>query len=327
MPNAVSPNGLIHALLLDGRGGKSDVPWESIDEWEPGQGCLWLHFNFEDPAIQEWLSKSSGLSEIAANALVSEETRPRSINRGDRLLLSLRGVNLAPGEDPDDMISLRVWTDGHRLISTRRRSLASIRDVARELNAGQGPRDAAELLVACIDRIVWRMNETIEGLEDRVLAFEDCILSGETEGIRLKISQLRRQCISMRRYLAPQREAMNRLINENLTWLDELNRLRLREINDRMVRYIEEIDEVRDRAALAQEELLTRVSEQMNERSYIFTIVATIFLPLGFFTGLMGINVGGMPGVEDNTAFWIVVAMCFGLTGLLALVFRLKRWL
>ena len=327
MPNVASPDGLIHALLLDGRGGNSDVPWESIDEWEPGQGCLWLHLNFEDPAIQQWLSKSSGLSKIAVNALVSEETRPRSINRGDKLLLSLRGVNLAPGEAPDDMISLRVWTDGHRLISTRRRKLASIRDVARELNAGQGPRDTAELLVACIDRIVWRMNETIEGLEDRVLAFEDCILSGEIEGIRLKISQLRRQCISIRRYLAPQREAMNRLINENLTWLDELNRSRLREINDRMVRYIEEIDEVRDRAALAQEELLTRVSEQMNERSYIFTIVATIFLPLGFFTGLMGINVGGMPGVEDNTAFWIVVAMCFGLTGLLALIFRLKRWL
>jgi zinc transporter len=154
---------------------------------------------------------------------------------------------------------------------------------------------------------------------------EDSILSGETEGIRLKISQLRRQSISIRRYLAPQREAMNRLISENLTWLDELNRLRLREINDRMIRHIEDLDEVRDRAALAQEELLTRVSEQMNERSYIFTIVATIFLPLGFFTGLMGINVGGMPGVEDNTAFWIVVAMCFGLTGLLALVFRLKH--
>jgi len=327
MPKAAAPNGLIYALLLDGNGGKSDVPWESIDKWEPGQGFLWLHLNFEDPVIQEWLTKSSGLTEIAVNALVSEETRPRSVNRGDSLLLSLRGVNLAPGEAPDDMVSLRVWTDGHRLISTRRRSMASIGDVVGELDAGHGPKNAAELMVACIDRIVWRMHETIEGLEDRVLAFEDSILSGETEGIRLRISQLRRQSISIRRYLAPQREAMNSLINEKLTWLDELNRLHLREINDRMMRYIEDIDEVRDRAALAQEELLTRVSEQMNERSYIFTIVATIFLPLGFFTGLMGINVGGMPGVEDNMAFWIVVAMCFGLTALLALIFRLKRWL
>ena len=78
---------------------------------------------------------------------------------------------------------------------------------------------------------------------------------------------------------------------------------------------------------MAQEELLSRVSEQMNQRSYVFTVVATIFLPLGFFTGLMGINVGGMPGVEDADAFWIVVAICIGVIAVLAALFRWKRWL
>ncbi len=78
--------------------------------------------------------------------------------------------------------------------------------------------------------------------------------------------------------------------------MDELNRLRIREVADRQVRYVEDIDEVRERAAMAQEELLSRISEQMNERSYLFTVVATIFLPLNFFTGLIGINVGGTPG-------------------------------
>jgi zinc transporter len=225
------------------------------------------------------------------------------------------------------MISLRIWTDGQKVISTRRRSLMSTQDVLEDLEEGRGPRNAAEILVAWIDRIVWRMHETIEDLEDQILALEDRILSGETAGIRLSISQLRRRSISIRRYLAPQREAMSRLISESITWLDEFNRLRLREVNDRLIRYIEDIDEVKDRAALSQEELFTRVSEQLNERSYVFTVVATIFLPLGFFTGLMGINVGGMPGVDSNTAFWIVVAMCFGLTGLLALLLRWKQWL
>ena len=54
---------------------------------------------------------------------------------------------------------------------------------------------------------------------------------------------------------------------------------------------------------------------------------ATIFLPLGFFTGLMGINVGGMPGVEDTDAFWIVVAFCIALTVGLGVLFRWNRWL
>lgn len=322
-----APEGLIHAILLDGSGGCRRLPWAEIEGWQPEQGCLWLHFNFEESATRSWLERSSGLNEIAVSALVSEETRPRTLNRGDNLLLALRGVNLSPGCEPEDMVSLRIWSDGTRIISTRRRKLVSTQDVIEELEAGSGPRNTAELLVAWIDRVVLRMNDTIEQLEDEVLALEELILGGETSGMRVQIAQLRKKTISLRRYLAPQREAMNRLANENLSWLDEINRLRLREINDRQMRYIEDVDEIRDRAALAQEELFTRVSEQMNERSYIFTVVATIFLPLGFFTGLMGINVGGMPGVENSVAFWVVVGLCLGLTVALGLLFRFKRWL
>jgi zinc transporter len=326
-PEAPEPMNPIHALLLDGKGGMTPVPWDRIEHWEPGQGCLWLHFNYEDPEARAWLEDSSGLNEIVVSALLSGETRPRCQHRGDSLLLSLRGVNLSPGNDPEDMVSLRIWTDGKKVISTRRRKLLSTQDVLEELEAGNGPKTAAELLASWIDRIVRRMNDTVEDCEDQMLALEEDILNDETTGIRIKLSKLRKRTVSMRRYLAPQREAMNRLVSENLGWLEEFDRLRLRETSDRLVRYIEDIDEVRDRAALAQDELANRVSEQMNKRSYVFTVVATIFLPLSFFTGLMGINVGGMPGMEQEAAFWIVVAMCAGLTIALALLFRFKKWL
>ena len=78
---------------------------------------------------------------------------------------------------------------------------------------------------------------------------------------------------------------------------------------------------------MTHEELLSHLSEEMNRRSYAFTVIATIFLPLGFFTGLKGINVGGMPGVDDDTAFWIVVVLCVLLTTALGALFRWKRWL
>ena len=94
-----------------------------------------------------------------------------------------------------------------------------------------------------------------------------------------------------------------------------------------LIRQIEDLDEVRDRAILAQEELANRIAEEMNERSYVFTAVAGIFLPLGFLTGLLGINVGGMPGVEDGAAFWIVVLLCGALGVGLTFLFRLRRWL
>ena len=225
------------------------------------------------------------------------------------------------------MISIRIWTDGSRVISTRRRSLLSTEDVVDRLEDGSGPLNAATLLVEWIDRVIGRMNETVDELEDDVSELENKVLSGQIEGVRLELAQKRKQCISIRRWLAPQREALSRLYNEQLPWLDELNRLRIREVADRQIRHVEDIDEVRERAAMAQEELLGRVSEQMNQRSYLFTVVATIFLPLGFFTGLMGINVGGMPGVEDGMGFWIVVVLCIGLMLTLGALFRWKKWL
>ena len=98
MPDIKTPDGLIHALLLDGKGGKKPLSFDKVDQWEPAKGCLWLHFNYTDPESREWLENSSGLNEIAVSALLSEETRPRSLNRSDALLLSLRGVNLSPGQ-------------------------------------------------------------------------------------------------------------------------------------------------------------------------------------------------------------------------------------
>lgn len=256
-------------------------------------------------------------------ALLSEETRPRTQAQRDQLLLALRGVDLNPGSDPEDMVSIRLWADGQRVISTRRRHLLSTSDVLESLEAGDGPVDAGELIVELIDRIVMRMSDTVDNFEEKVMELEDRVLSAVPAALRYDLALLRKQTIAIRRYLAPQREALNRLVMEKLSWMAESYQLRLREISDRLIRHIEDIDAVRERAALAQEELQSRLSEQLNERMYVLSVVAAIFLPLGFFTDLMGINVGGMPGVDDQAAFWVVV----GLSVFLVAMFRWRRWL
>jgi len=320
------PQGLRHALLLGGTGGAVGFDWSKVDAWVPEQGCMWLHFDFEDADVGEWLSQHSGLGEVAVDALLSDEIRPRTQVQRDQLLLALRGVNLNPGSDPEDMVSIRLWTDGRRVISTRRRQLLSVRDVLERLEAGDGPIDAGELIVELVDRIVMRMSDTVDDFEDKVLELEDCILSAAPAELRSDLALLRKQSIAIRRYLAPQREALNRLVMEKLSWMAESYRLRLREITDRLIRHIEDIDAVRDRAAVAQEQLQSRLTEQTNERMYVLSVVAAIFLPLSFFTGLMGINVGGMPGIEDPAAFWMVVGLCVALSVLLAAVFRWRKW-
>lgn len=225
------------------------------------------------------------------------------------------------------MVSIRIWTDGKRIISTFRRKLLAIDDVWTQLEAATGPDSAADWLVSLNDCLTRRMNDTIETLEDEVLAVEEEILSGYSDGLRSRLARLRKQALGIRRFLSPQREALNRLIGERLSWIDELNTLRLREVNDRLIRYVEDLDELRERASMAQEELLSTISEQMNKRTYVLTIVAALFLPLSFFTGLMGINVGGMPGVENDLGFWGVTVLCLLVAIVLGLFFHRKNWL
>jgi zinc transporter len=287
---------------------------------------VWTHIDALSPEAGNWLREHSELNDIAIEGLLAEETRPRLVVRQQRLLLILRGVNLNPGADPDDMVSVRIWTDGNCLISAQRRPLQSTADIVDRLTQGEGPETLPNLLLAWVDQLVNRMNDTIGNLEDQVLQLEERTLDNDTDGLRHEFAKLRKQTVVLRRYLAPQRETLFRLANEAPAWLEELQRLKLRETAERLARHIDAIEEVRDRAALAQEELMSQLSEEMNARMYLLSIVAALFLPLGFFTGLLGINVGGMPGTENDQAFWIVVGICVTSLAILGVIFRNKKW-
>ena len=318
--------GLIHAYLLDGAGGGRRLEMAELDSWAPEQGVLWMHFDYTNEDARQWLRNNSGLEGLVADALLTEETRPRATAIDDGLLLALRAINANPGAEPDDMVAIRLWVDNERIISTRELVLYSARDIAERLDAGKGPADTADFLVALADRIVWRINDNVDQCEDLVADLEEQVLEAGSSSLRFDLATVRRQTITLRRYLAPQRDAFAKLITEKIAWFDDDSRLRLREVGDRLIRNIEDLDAVRERAAVTQEELLSRLSDQMNIRMYVLSVVAAIFLPLGFLTGLLGINVGGIPGAENPWAFLLFILFIVGIVVAQMLWFRHKKW-
>ena len=89
----------------------------------------------------------------------------------------------------------------------------------------------------------------------------------------------------------------------------------------------EELEAVRERAALLHEQLTDLRAEQIDKRALLISVVAFIFLPLTFITGLLGMNVDGIPYAHSPWAFWGVVTLCvligFGVLGW----FVRRRWL
>lgn len=320
-------DGLISAMLLNGQGGASQLDWDGVKKHWDDESFVWVHLDYTHEKSQKWLRESSGLDPTTCDALISLETRPRCVAVGDGLLLSLRGVNLNPGAEPDDMVSLRMWIEHNRLITLRQRKLMAVEDVRQTLNNGYGPKNAVSLLVAIADRLVARAGVVINDIDDEMDSLEEEILTHETHDLRGRIADTRRTAIGIRRFLAPQRDAMSHLLIEEVSWIGNRDRGHLREITDRVTRYVEDLDSIRDRAAVTHEELASRLAEQTNRTMYILSMVAGIFLPLGLITGLLGINVGGMPGTNNPLAFWIVCALLLVITVLEILLLRKKKLL
>ncbi|MGR9099086.1 MAG: CorA family divalent cation transporter, partial [Gammaproteobacteria bacterium] len=203
MRDRQNDDGIIQAFVLDGKGGGVPLGWNEIRAWKPGQGVLWLHLDYTSDAARRWIQQESGLDGIVGEALLSEETRPRATFIDGAALLALRGVNLNPGADPEDMVSIRIWLDKDRIVSTRKRRMLSATDIAEALASGDGPKSPGEFIAQLTQRLTARMEHIVEDLEDRAAQLEEEVISGGSAALRNALSAIRRDTIMLRRYLAP----------------------------------------------------------------------------------------------------------------------------
>lgn len=305
-------DGLIHAFVLDGRGGARSVSYEQLHGLQLGaQESLWLHWDRGNPHTQQWLRESSGLSEFACDLMLEENTRPRLLPLPEHeLLLFLRGVNLNPGAEPEDMVSVRIFADAQRVISLRLRPLRATEALIEALLAGSGPKSASELILSLTDYLTDKVEGLLVELSEQTDEQEELVDAGPKRspdhGLLL---QMRRRAASLRRFLAPQRDIFAQLTRHQLPWFVSNDGDYWNELNNRLTRYLEELELTRERISLVLEAENRRTEQRMNHNLYRFGIIAGVFLPLTFLTGLLGINVGGIPLAEHAYGFWIVCAL------------------
>ena len=319
------PTGLLHAFLLDGKGGARKLTWSEIDAWSPNDGILWINLDYSVGDAEAWIRRA--IDPLVRDALLDPDPRPRAAAYGEDLLLIVRGINLNAGAAPEDMLSVRAFVEARRIVTLRRRESRSIKALVGDLERGVGPRDAADLTVRLVELMVEHIVTRVDTLGDEVAACEHQALGDSSGDLRAILADHRRRAIQLRRFLSPQREALGKLAPINLPWFDAHHRARINESADRMTRTIEELDAARDRAAVTQEELGSRLTEATNQRLYVLSLITAIFLPLGFVCSLLGVNVGGVPLQHDDWAFWALIGL-FGLGVALQLwLFRRRGWL
>ena len=222
----------------------------------PKTGYEWLHFTSAKDSCEKWMDEDKQIDRLATRCLLAADSRPRTIFHDDALLINLRGVNLHPGSDPEDMIGIRFFVQKNRIISVEKRPLKATRDIAERLKKQKAPQTTGGFVAWFGLAIADRMNPTIIELNEQVDVLEEKVDSDSGQSHISELSELRRDAIMLRRYLAPQRDALNTLSLQNVDFINEDDRLRIREAADQATRINEELEAIRERCAIVKDQLV-----------------------------------------------------------------------
>lgn len=316
------------AATLDGKGG-----WQTYDTAVDGAPLptdgriYWLHINASHPDARHFLIDTLGLPEHAAISLLRDEIRPRYAEVGEDSMIFLRGITFIPGPEPGDLASLRLWVTPQGIISAGRRKSHAASVLKKQLNADNGPVSVAGMVTRILDILNDALEPLLQEVDDSLESIEDAIGTDAGTPTRKQFAEVRRIISQYRRHLSPQRDMLSRLVHAQRNWMDGDTRWQVQEAFDRTTRFIEDLDTLRERAEIVADDISNTQNLRLNKNLYLLSVITVIFMPLTFITGLLGMNVEGIPGADHPRAFMMIVGLSGAMIALQVLLFRRWRWI
>ena len=318
---------IIFAYGLNGDGTGEALSGKAISEGLKEDRLAWVHLDARHDATEKWLATELDyLDPFIVSALTADETRPRMTQVETGAIIILRGVNLNSGADIEDMVSIRLFIDQHRIISLQMRDLKAVTVIENHIKSGKAPKNAGDYLCQLISHLTSRFETVLSDLDDLTDDTEEKLLTQADAELRHDIINIRKKAIVFRRHMSPQKEAISQLRMSELEWLSDIQRRNLQENFNHVIRYVEELDAIRERAQIVKDELANMMADRLNKNTYVLSVIAAIFLPLGFLTGLLGINIGGIPGVDSPVAFTVFCLFLAVIVAVQIIIFRKLKW-
>jgi len=286
-----------------------------------GAAYRWLHLDLADPGLTDWAM--THLPSLARRTLLAQRTRPRMDSDEHGLALVLRGVNMNDEEEDADMVSLRIWMTPDLIVSVRRQRVFAMETLRDQIVSGNAPHSPGHMVARITEQLVARLEDIAFNREDLADDIEDDVYQ-ENRTPLVSLPSLRREIIKLRRHVAPLADALDKVSRDPDIGIAKDLRHRMRDTASRASWALEELSEVHDRLAAMADHLDMVQAARLERNGYRLSVVAAVFLPLGFLTGLFGVNVGGMPGTGSPYAFAI---LCLGMVALGWLCYAVMRWL
>jgi magnesium transporter len=321
---AYGPDTLVEKTLTDPAevrrfGEGAPVRWINVD----GLGA---------PEVLSRLGAEFGVHRLVLEDVVNLGQRAKVDRYGDQLFIVLRMP--LPGIHGTEQVSLLVG-EGF-LLSVQEVSGDAFDPVRERIRNGLGRMRSSGsdyLTYALIDAVIDGYFPVLEGFGDELDALEDEVFGEPDQQTLARMHALKRDLVNLRKAIWPHREMLSSVEREGGDLFTGETRHYLRDAYDHVVRIIDLTEALRDVAADLMNTYLTMVSNRMNEVMKVLTIVATIFIPLGFVAGLYGMNFDtsvsrwNMPELEWAFGYpAVLLFMVLAGVGML-LYMRRRRWL
>jgi len=297
----------------------------------PGSGViLWVDFTNPSPEAGTILSDVFHFHELAVEDALSPTHFPKAETYGDYLYVILHRIDFKAPEHCFRTHDVDFFLGPNYLVTIHSGDSRSIEEISQicernSLALGEGP---AALMHRIVDSMVDHYRPEIDELSDRLDGLEKEVFERTNPRLAKAILDFKRDVSSLRRVVQPQRDVVGRLARREFPFIDEAISYRFRDVHDHLVRLADESMFFQDRITSLLDAHLSTVSNQLNSVMKILTVIATVFMPLTFITGLYGMNVD-LPhfGLGGTTMFWLLMVFMIAISGGMLAVFRSRGWI
>jgi len=290
---------------FDGKGNVEEVAADQAEATPTGKAFLAITGNSGTPEFRMWLKQHLG--DPHADTMTAPDAHARCTVFDDRATLVLRVARREA--DPDDIRRqpLIVWLEKGRIIIASRAHLPELFGLEQWKVSHHAPLSIADFVARMGLRAADRLEPIVEHIGDVLDELEEVIIEDKTPELSKKLSRVRRTIIALRRMIWPQRDVLNTLEIEDLSYFSDWDKARLREATARTTRLGEELQSLSERAALVHEQIIDARGEKMNRTMLVLASVTVVAMPMTVVSGLLGMNVAGIPFAQNPEAFWLVV--------------------
>jgi zinc transporter len=209
--------------------------------------------------------------------------------------------------DASEIGQLRFAFDGSRFISARRHPLQSVDDARRLIEQRKKPfRAPVELMEAIVVLSLGRLLGELSKIADELDSIEESIVGDVWHNERERLTKVRRQLVFIHRLVASVSSLFRHVEQVHTDELPDAVSAMVARLSHRAVSLLHDSEQVQARARLLQDELMAKLTAESNRLLYVLSVMTAVLLPMTIISGLFGMNVGGLPFLENPAGFWLV---------------------